>query len=67
MEINGELVSSGRKKLGAIIGDNTKTGVNVSIYPGRKLGPNAAVDPGAIVYKNVGKDQRFTFENKIVS
>lgn len=53
MEIKGELVDTGRRKLGAIIGDNTKTGINTSIYPGRKLGPNSLTDVAAVVTKNI--------------
>jgi len=53
MEIKGEIVDTGRRKLGAVIGDNTKTGINTSIYPGRKLGPNSLTDVAAIVKNNV--------------
>jgi len=38
VEIKGKLEDSGRRKLGAIIGHNVKTGINVTIYPGRKIG-----------------------------
>lgn len=54
MEINGKMISSGRRKLGVIIGDNTKTGINVSIYEGRKIGNDSGIGPGVIVKKNVG-------------
>ncbi|ASJ04286.1 bifunctional sugar-1-phosphate nucleotidylyltransferase/acetyltransferase [Thermococcus barossii] len=53
VEIKGKLEDSGRKKLGAIIGHNVKVGINVSIYPGRKIGSNAFVGPGVIVDRNV--------------
>lgn len=53
MEIKGKIVDTGKRKLGAIIGDNTKTGINTSIYPGRKIGPNCLTDVGSIVKKNV--------------
>ena len=53
MEIKGEIVDTGRRKLGAILGDNVKTGINTSIYPGRKLGPNSLTDVAAVVKKNV--------------
>jgi len=32
--IKGERVDSGRRKLGAIMGDNVKTGIHTTIYPG---------------------------------
>lgn len=53
MEINGNMVSSGRRKLGIVMGDNTKTGINVSIYEGRKIGNDCGIGPGVIVKNNV--------------
>jgi UDP-N-acetylglucosamine diphosphorylase / glucose-1-phosphate thymidylyltransferase / UDP-N-acetylgalactosamine diphosphorylase / glucosamine-1-phosphate N-acetyltransferase / galactosamine-1-phosphate N-acetyltransferase len=32
--VKGQRVDSGRRKLGVIMGDNVKTGINTSIYPG---------------------------------
>ncbi len=48
-EINGELVDTRRRKLGAVIGDDVHTGINTSIYPGRKLWPGVSTLPGEIV------------------
>ena len=45
MKIDGESLDTGLNKLGAIIGNNSKTGVNVSIMPGVKIGPNSIVGP----------------------
>jgi bifunctional UDP-N-acetylglucosamine pyrophosphorylase/glucosamine-1-phosphate N-acetyltransferase len=53
VEIKGKLEDSGRHKLGAIIGHGVKTGINVSIYPGRKIGSNSLIGPGVVVDKNV--------------
>jgi bifunctional UDP-N-acetylglucosamine pyrophosphorylase/glucosamine-1-phosphate N-acetyltransferase len=53
MEVSGKVVSSGRRKLGTIIADNVKTGINCSINVGVKIGPNSAVGPGAVVYRDV--------------
>ena len=53
VEIKGKLEDSGRHKLGAIIGHNVKTGINVSIYPGRKIGSGSLVGPGVVVDQNV--------------
>ena len=47
--VNGTLVDTGRRKFGAIIGDGVHTGINTSIYPGRKLWPHATTRPGEIV------------------
>ncbi len=53
VEIKGKLEDSGRHKLGAIIGHNVKTGINVSIYPGRKIGSGSLVGPGVVIDRNV--------------
>lgn len=47
--VNGELVDTGRRKFGALIGDGVHTGIHTSIYPGRKLWPGTTTRPGAIV------------------
>ena len=53
VEIKGKLEDSGRHKLGAIIGHGVKTGINVSIYPGRKIGSGSLVGPGVVVDRNI--------------
>ena len=47
--VGGELLDTGRRKFGAVIGDGVHTGINTSIYPGRKLSPGAVTAPGMIV------------------
>lgn len=37
----------------AFIGDFSRTGVNVTIYPGRKIGPYSCVGPGVVVDRDV--------------
>ncbi len=51
--VNGELIDTGRRKFGAIIGDNVHTGIHTSIYPGRKIWPDMSTRPGEIVNKDV--------------
>ena len=51
--VNGELIDTGRRKLGAIIGDGVHTGINTSIYPGRQLWPNTTTRPGEIVQHDI--------------
>ncbi len=43
------LVDTGRRKLGAIVGDGVHTGIGTMIYPGRKIWPNISTRPGAVV------------------
>lgn len=46
-------VNSGRKKLGAIIGDEVKFGVNSVTMPGKLIGPGCWIHSGVVVNKNV--------------
>lgn len=51
--VDGELLDTGRRKFGTIVGDGVHTGINTSIYPGRKLWPGTCTLPGAIVRKDI--------------
>jgi bifunctional UDP-N-acetylglucosamine pyrophosphorylase/glucosamine-1-phosphate N-acetyltransferase len=51
--VEGRMVDTGRRKLGAIVGDGVHTGIHTSIYPGRKLWPKTSTLPGAIVDKDL--------------
>lgn len=51
--VDGVLVDTGRRKFGAIIGDNVHTGIHSSIYPGRKLWPDVSLRPGFVVQKDL--------------
>jgi UDP-N-acetylglucosamine diphosphorylase/glucosamine-1-phosphate N-acetyltransferase len=45
LRIEGNKVDSGTNKLGAIVGDNCKTGINACLSPGVKIGPHSIVGP----------------------
>ena len=51
--VAGRLIDTGRRKLGAIVGDGVHTGIHTSIYPGRKLWPGTTTRPGEIVHKDL--------------
>jgi bifunctional UDP-N-acetylglucosamine pyrophosphorylase/glucosamine-1-phosphate N-acetyltransferase len=51
--VKNQLVNTGQRKLGAILGDGVKTGINVSLFPGVKIGADAWIGPGAIVKRDV--------------
>ena len=53
MKIKGEKFDCGIRKLGAVFGDNVKTGINSSFNPGVKVGINSAVGSGTIIYEDI--------------
>ncbi len=55
--VDGALIDTGRRKFGAIIGDGVHTGINTSIYPGRKLWPHTSTRPGEIVQRDIKTDE----------
>ncbi|NHI83498.1 MAG: glucose-1-phosphate thymidylyltransferase [Candidatus Thorarchaeota archaeon] len=55
--VKGQRVSSGHRKLGAIIGDNVKTGIGTLLSTGVILHQGAKTGPGVIVTKNIGPNK----------
>jgi bifunctional UDP-N-acetylglucosamine pyrophosphorylase/glucosamine-1-phosphate N-acetyltransferase len=51
--VAGTLVDTGRAKFGAVLGDDVRTGIHTSIYPGRKLWPSTTTLPGEIVKRDI--------------
>jgi UDP-N-acetylglucosamine diphosphorylase / glucose-1-phosphate thymidylyltransferase / UDP-N-acetylgalactosamine diphosphorylase / glucosamine-1-phosphate N-acetyltransferase / galactosamine-1-phosphate N-acetyltransferase len=51
--VKGELIDTGRRKFGAVLGDGAHTGIHTTIYPGRKLWPHTSTRPGACVQQDV--------------
>ncbi len=53
MLVKDKVIDSGRRKLGAILGDNVKTGVNSVLMPGVKVGANSWVGPNFMVERDL--------------
>ncbi len=53
VNIEGKLIDSGRRKLGAFIGPNVQTGINVSIMCGKKIGENSIIGAHTLVVEDV--------------
>ena len=53
MRVKGEVVDTGLRKFGAVIGDGVRTGINVSIMPGVKIGGGALIGPGCVIYSDI--------------
>jgi UDP-N-acetylglucosamine diphosphorylase / glucose-1-phosphate thymidylyltransferase / UDP-N-acetylgalactosamine diphosphorylase / glucosamine-1-phosphate N-acetyltransferase / galactosamine-1-phosphate N-acetyltransferase len=51
--INGNLIDTCRRKFGAVVGDNVHTGIDTSIYPGRKIFANKITLPNETIKKDV--------------
>ena len=51
--MKGQKIDTGRRKLGAIIGDHAHTGILTSIYPGRKLWPHTSTRPNSVVDRDI--------------
>ncbi len=56
--VKRDWVNTGRKKFGAVLGDNVRTGINVSIFPGVKIGAGSWLGPGAVIDRDVATGAR---------
>jgi bifunctional UDP-N-acetylglucosamine pyrophosphorylase/glucosamine-1-phosphate N-acetyltransferase len=73
VRIGENKIDSGTNKLGAIIGDNCKTGINACLEPGVKIGPQSMVGPNVDLQEDlepqkiilVNRSSYITKDNKI--
>ncbi len=63
VRIEGEPIDSGRDKLGSVIGNNCKTGVNVSVMPGIRIGPNSIVSSHVCLTADLERDSIIVVES----
>jgi bifunctional UDP-N-acetylglucosamine pyrophosphorylase/glucosamine-1-phosphate N-acetyltransferase len=56
--LKGKKVNTGRRKLGIIMGDDVKTGINATLDPGTILFSGSRIGPGAHAAGTVGRDSR---------
>jgi UDP-N-acetylglucosamine diphosphorylase/glucosamine-1-phosphate N-acetyltransferase len=57
VNVGDEAIDTGRDKLGAIIGDDCKTGINASVMPGAKIGPNSIVGSHVCLATDLGPEK----------
>jgi len=57
-EVRVEGIATGRRKLGAIIGDGVETGINASINVGSMIGDHTFIGPGAVVSGTIAPESR---------
>jgi bifunctional UDP-N-acetylglucosamine pyrophosphorylase/glucosamine-1-phosphate N-acetyltransferase len=53
MVVKGKVVDSGRRKLGAILGDDVKTGINALFMPGVKVGVESWIGANFTVQRDI--------------
>ncbi|MCW4025520.1 MAG: sugar phosphate nucleotidyltransferase [Candidatus Bathyarchaeota archaeon] len=53
MMVKDTLVNTGRRKLGAILGDNVKTGINSTFMPGVKVGTDSWVGANVMIERDL--------------
>jgi len=51
--VDGKIVDTGRRKLGVICGEDVHTGINTSLYPGRKIWAGKSTLPGDVVKRDI--------------
>jgi len=58
IDVKGTLMKSGRRKFGCIMGDDVKTGINVSIMPGRSIYPGSRIEAGSVVKNTIYSEEQ---------
>jgi len=53
MVMKNKIVDSGRRKLGVVLGDHVKTGINALLMPGVKVGSNSWIGPNVVVHRDI--------------
>ncbi len=53
MCVNGNMIDSKRKKMGAVVGDNVKMGVNTTVMPGKSIAANRIIQPCLMISNDV--------------
>ncbi|MCX7881334.1 MAG: sugar phosphate nucleotidyltransferase [Patescibacteria group bacterium] len=59
-------IDSQMLKLGTIVGQSSKIGVNATLLPGVKIGRNSFIGPRELVDQDI-KDNKFLFKGKVVN
>ncbi len=62
VNVKGSDVDTGRRKLGGIVGSNTRIGVNCSIMPGKLIGNDVVVGPSTVVDQNIPSNKKYLVE-----
>jgi len=64
IEVGGSLIDTGYDKLGAIVGRGCRIGVNASLMPGVRAGPDSFVGPQVCLSQDLGANKMALFESQ---
>ena len=65
MMVKDKLADSGRIKLGAVLGDNVKTGINALLMPGIKVGKDSWIGPNLIVQRDLPSGSKVFLKQEV--
>ncbi len=65
MRVKDKVLDSGRTKLGAILGDRVKTGLNALLMPGVKIGPECWLGPNVIVNRDLPQRTKVMLKQQV--
>jgi len=65
MMIKDKITDSGRNKLGVVLGDNVKTGINALFMPGIKIGNDSWVGPNVLVKRDIPSNSKVFLQQDI--
>lgn len=61
-KVKGNLIDTNFEKFGCVLGNNTQTGINVSLMPGVFIGSNCQIGPASLVRENIEDNTTFYTE-----
>ena len=65
MMVKDKLVDSERRKLGAVLGDDVKTGINALLMPGVKVGNDSWIGPNLMVQRDLPPKSRAFLKQEV--
>lgn len=66
MVIKDKKVATGRKKMGAVVGDNVSFGIQVSVMPGKTIGANSQIGSSVIVTEDIPPNTLVYAKNELI-
>lgn len=57
--VKGEKIGTKLNSFGAVVGENTKFGINCSLMPGILIGPDCVIGPASVISENIEDNKAF--------